>query len=280
MSERNWVSFAPVGAGIVIVLMFLATALVNHRNAYDCALDATMCRGPSDFAASAPPAATQGAERFARLIQSSAEEGQNLLTAHISLYLLAACIVLVGASLAAVLMVTRQQQGIERAQRAADEDNAATTERIVKLIETVTTEIRALEESTRELEAGVKAFATGSAAHERGLAAVVAEMTRAREDQSASGKIAAETGEQLDRTLSSVIEELARNRQALADQLLPSITRRDERLVAIDANLTVVADRFSILGADISSLATDIQHNLRETAVLTEIVRALEKSLR
>lgn len=275
MPVRNWVSFAPVGAGIVVVLMLLASALVNHRHAYECALDATAaaCRAPPGGVAASPlPAATPAADRVARLIQSSGGDVQGLLTAHFSLYLLGASLVMLAASLAVVLAVARQQGRIERAQRATDDAKAADTQRMLRLVESVATVIRALEERTRELEAGVEAFANGSAAHERGLAAAAAVLVKVREEQRAGGRLAAETAGQLDRAVASMADEVGNFRRTLADDLLPSISRRDERLVAIDASLTAVADRLSRLSAD-------AQHHLQETAVLTEVVRALERSL-
>jgi hypothetical protein len=274
MLGRNWVSFAPVGAGIVVILMLLATALVNHRNEYACAVGAAGCRAAASADGIAALLAPDGAAgRAGQPNPSLAGQGEGSLTAWPASHdLLGGTLALLVVSLAVLVAVARQQWRIDSAQRAADDGKAATNERILKLFESVAAVIRALEERTRELESGVGAFATGSATHEKGLAAVAAVLERARTDQLAGARLAAETAERLDRAVASMAEEIGNYRQMLVDDLLPSIARRDERLVAIDANLTAVTDR-------LSRLSGDTQHNLQETAVLTEVVRALQRSL-
>jgi Mg2+ and Co2+ transporter CorA len=147
-------------------------------------------------------------------------------------------------TLAVVVVVARRQRRLELLQRGTDDGNAVTTERIIKLVDSVATVIRALEERTRELETSVKAFGAARSAHDQELA----------------------------ERLASALADLGTYQQTLADDFLPSIARRDERLVAIDANLTAVTDRLAKLGADTAQNAGD-------TAVLGECFRSLERSV-
>jgi hypothetical protein len=235
---------------LIVVLMLLASGLVNHRNDSGCAFggDAAGCRAqpqPGGFAARPIPDQTLDASGDFRRIQAPA--GPNLAplaAAPLGPYLLAAALALVAATLAVMVEVARRQHRLELVQRGTDDGNAVTTERIIKLVESVATVIRALEERTRELETSVKAFGAARSAQDQELA----------------------------ERLASAVAELGTYQQTLADEFLPSIARRDERLVAIDANLTAVTDRLARLGADTAQ-------NAQETAVLAECFRSLERSV-
>ena len=249
--RRSWVpSIAPFGVGLIVVLMLLAAGLVNHRNDSGCAFGGTAagCRAapqPGGFAARPIPDQTLDAGRDFRRIQTPA--GPNLAplaAAPLSLYLLAAALALVAVTLAVVVVVARRQHRLELVQRGTDDGYAVTTERIIKLVESVATVIRALEERTRELETSVKAFGAARSAQDQELA----------------------------ERLAAAAVELGNYQQTLVEEFLPSIARRDERLVAIDANLTAVTDRLARLGADTAQ-------NAQEAAVLAECFRSLERSV-
>jgi len=235
---------------LIVVLMLLVSGLVNRQNESGCAygVAAAGCRPapqPGGFAASPIPDRTLNAGRdFQRLQAPAGPDMNSLAAAPSSLYLLAASFFLTLVTLAVVVLVAGRQRRLELVQRGTDDGNAVTTERIIKLVDSVATVIRALEERTRELETSVKAFGTAKAAQDQELA---------------------------DR-LASAVAALGTYQQTLADEFLPSIARRDERLVAIDANLTAVTDRLARLGADTAQNAGD-------TAVLAECFRSLESSV-
>jgi len=248
---RNWVSsFAPLGAGLIVILMLLVSGLVNRQNESGCAygVAAAGCRPAAQlggFAAGPVPDRTLNAGRDFQRLQAPTEPGMEpVAAAPLSLYLLAASLFLTLVTLAVVVLVAGRQRRLELVQRGTDDGNAVTTERIIKLVDSVATVIRALEERTRELETGVKAFGAAKSAQDQELA----------------------------ERLASAVAALGAYQQTLADEFLPSIARRDERLVAIDANLTAVTDRLARLGADAAQ-------NAEDTAVLAECFRSLEASV-
>lgn len=192
-------------------------------------------------------------------------------------YLLGASLVLVAITLVVVLAIAWRQRRLELAivPRGTNEDPAVTTDRIIKLVESVATVIRALEERTRELEASVKALGAERSSQDQAVAAVAASVEQVRTDQIAHGQLAAEIAERLlslDRAVASTVEELGKYQQTLIEDFLPQVSRRDERLVAIDANLTATAER-------LAKLAESADHNTRETAVLAECFQSLESAV-
>jgi len=183
----------------------------------------------------------------------------------LSLYLLIATLVLAAATFAVVAVVAIRQHRLNQAAAQRNDDDSVSTDRIVKLVESVAAVLRALEERTRELETGLRELGAERTAQGEKLAAIAASLEQVRTDQ-------AEADRRLEGALASTVEEFGKHQGALVDNLLPNIARRDERLVAIDANITATADRLAKLGAD-------TERNARETAVLAECFGSLETSM-
>jgi uncharacterized protein HemX len=192
-------------------------------------------------------------------------------------YLLVAILFLIAVTLAMVLVLAWRQRRLDAtlARQAADDSSSVTTDRVIKLVESVATVIRALEERTRELEASIKELGAERSGQDERVAVVASSVEQVRADQIADGKLAAEMAERLvalDRAVASAIEQLGNYQDTLVNDFLPNVSRRDERLVAIDANLTAAAER-------LAKLAESTGNNARETAVLSECFQSLERSI-